>query len=73
MATPQRAGGSPAPGLIARPFLPEEFEEGCEDCGAPAGTYCRRGCPSGYSADDARSDAAHTHQRPSGKGRHHDG
>ena len=39
------------------PFLPEEFDAPCEDCGAPAGAYCRSGCPSGYTADDARADA----------------
>ncbi|MGW1870441.1 hypothetical protein ACWCPS_33465 [Streptomyces mauvecolor] len=40
-----------------RPFLPADFDEPCEDCKAPAGSYCRPGCSSGYTADDARADA----------------
>lgn len=39
-----------------RPFLPEDFDEPCEDCPAQAGEYCVPGCPSGYTADDARYD-----------------
>ncbi|NUU25818.1 MAG: hypothetical protein HOV68_30575 [Streptomycetaceae bacterium] len=40
-----------------RPFVPADFDEACEDCEAPAGTYCRPHCPSGYTADEARRDA----------------
>lgn len=37
--------------MTHRPFLPEDFEDAdCEECGAPAGEYCRPGCGSGYPA-----------------------
>ncbi|MFD9824290.1 hypothetical protein [Streptomyces violascens] len=45
------------------PFLPADFDEPCEDCEAPAGSYCRPTCPSGYTADDARADA-HRRETP---------
>ncbi|MFE4512593.1 hypothetical protein ACFRMQ_00125 [Kitasatospora sp. NPDC056783] len=45
------ANGRPAP------FEPGHFDDRCEDCGAPPGAYCRPGCDSGYSADDARAHA----------------
>lgn len=37
-----------------RPFLPSDFDDTCEDCHAPPGTFCRPGCGSGFTADDAR-------------------
>lgn len=40
------------------PFAPGDFDTPCEDCEAPAGSYCRPGCDSGYSAVDAAADAA---------------
>lgn len=40
------------------PFAPGDFDTPCEDCGAPAGSYCRPSCDSGYSAVDAAADAA---------------
>ncbi|MFD9791319.1 hypothetical protein ACFWXK_10240 [Streptomyces sp. NPDC059070] len=48
-----------------RPFLPQDFEDPCEDCGAPAGSYCRPGCGSGYTAADARADAHRPRSLPS--------
>lgn len=33
-----------------QPFDGSDFEESCEDCGAPAGALCFDGCPSGYSS-----------------------
>jgi len=44
--------------LVRRPFLPGDFEEGCEECQAPAGAYCRPWCGSGYTAEDAQAEAA---------------
>ncbi|MEU3907953.1 hypothetical protein AB0F20_29785 [Streptomyces goshikiensis] len=41
-----------------RPFIPSDFEDSCEDCGASARSYCYSHCPSGYTAEDARADAA---------------
>lgn len=39
------------------PFEGSDFEEPCEDCGAPAGAYCYTHCPTGYSAETARRHA----------------
>ncbi|AYG77895.1 hypothetical protein DWB77_00002 [Streptomyces hundungensis] len=47
-----------------RVFLPGDFDEPCEDCQAPAGAYCRPGCGSGYTADDARADAQKRTENP---------
>jgi hypothetical protein len=52
---------NPAP-VEPRPFLPSDFEDACEGCGAPAGAYCRAGCDDGYTAEDARADAARRHR-----------
>ncbi|MFE9559095.1 hypothetical protein ACFYMW_39150 [Streptomyces sp. NPDC006692] len=43
-----------------RAFLPQDFDEPCEECQAPAGSYCRPGSGSGYTAADARADANRT-------------
>jgi hypothetical protein len=32
------------------PFDGTDFEDACEDCGAPPGALCRNDCPSGYSS-----------------------
>ncbi|MFF5303559.1 hypothetical protein ACFY5F_29815 [Streptomyces sp. NPDC013161] len=40
-----------------RPWRPEDFDERCETCGAPAGQLCRTGCDTGYTAEDARREA----------------
>jgi hypothetical protein len=40
-----------------RPWRPEDFDDRCETCGAPAGQLCRAWCDTGYTADDARRDA----------------
>jgi hypothetical protein len=39
------------------PFAPQDFDEPCEDCGAPAGAFCYDHCGSGYTADHARRQA----------------
>lgn len=39
------------------PFRPEDFDERCETCDAPAGQLCRSWCDTGYTAEDARRDA----------------
>jgi len=39
------------------PFRPEDFEEGCETCGAGPGQLCRPECDTGYTAADFRADA----------------
>lgn len=49
-------GIEPHPSL--RPFAPSDFDEACEECQAPADSFCRPGCPCGYTAEDARADAA---------------
>lgn len=43
-----------------RPFLPSDFHDTCEDCGAPPGAYCRPHCESGFTAADARRQLGHT-------------
>lgn len=48
----------PAPAPGPAPFTPEDFDEPCEDCGAPAGFYCRPGCDTGFTAEDARAQNA---------------
>ncbi|MFF9265845.1 hypothetical protein [Streptomyces longwoodensis] len=45
------------------PFEPSDFDEPCEDCGAPAGAFCRADCPTGYSADTAQRHAAQIARR----------
>ncbi|MET7693840.1 hypothetical protein ABZT06_38735 [Streptomyces sp. NPDC005483] len=40
-----------------RPWRPEDFDDRCETCGAPAGQVCRSWCDTGYTAEDARRDA----------------
>ncbi|MDG9709781.1 hypothetical protein [Streptomyces sp. DH10] len=40
-----------------RPWRPEDFDDPCETCGAPAGQLCRAWCDTGYTAADARRDA----------------
>ncbi|WP_439681524.1 hypothetical protein [Embleya sp. MST-111070] len=47
-----------------RPFLPEDFDDACEDCPAPAGAYCFDDCPSGYTAEDAREEASRAPHDP---------
>jgi len=50
----------PQPALDAtkrRRFLPQDFDEPCEGCLAPAGSYCRAGCDCGYTAEDAQAEA----------------
>ncbi|MFI6112920.1 hypothetical protein [Kitasatospora sp. NPDC051164] len=54
MSMPQPAQDS----TKRRPFLPQDFDEPCEGCLAPAGSYCRAGCDCGYTAEDARAEAA---------------
>ncbi|MEU9222011.1 hypothetical protein AB0D47_36420 [Streptomyces sp. NPDC048376] len=39
-------------------FRPEDFDEHCETCGAPPGQFCHAWCDTGYTAADARADAA---------------
>ncbi|MFD7283466.1 hypothetical protein ACFV80_42390 [Streptomyces sp. NPDC059862] len=46
------------------PFRPEDFDEGCETCGAAPGQLCRPWCDTGYTADDARADAERHANRP---------
>ncbi|WP_037902822.1 hypothetical protein [Streptomyces sp. NRRL S-350] len=63
--------GSSARGTDARqprqarqPFVPaRDFDEPCEDCGAPAGAYDFPDCPSGYTAEDARAEAERSADR----------
>lgn len=42
---------------VRRPFLPQDFDEPCEGCLAPAGAYCRPGCDCGYTTEDAQAEA----------------
>lgn len=52
-------GIEPHPALRPfEPFAASDFDEACEECEAPAGSFCRTGCPCGYTAADARADAA---------------
>ena len=37
------------------PFRPEDFDEACETCLAPAGQLCRPWCDTGYTAADYRA------------------
>lgn len=39
------------------PFEGSDFDDACEDCGAPAGSLCYPSCPSGYSADTRQRHA----------------
>lgn len=39
------------------PWRPEDFDDRCETCGAPAGQLCHSWCDTGYTAKDARRDA----------------
>lgn len=36
---------------IGEPYEAADFEDICEDCGAPPGALCYTSCPSGYSAE----------------------
>ena len=47
----------PADPTPLRPFVASDFEDPCEDCHAPPGSYCRPSCGSGFTADDARRQA----------------
>ncbi|WP_199550137.1 hypothetical protein [Streptomyces sp. N35] len=40
-----------------RPWRAEDFDEECATCQAPAGEWCRPGCDTGYTAEDARREA----------------
>lgn len=46
-----------------QPFEGSDFEDECEDCGAPAGALCRPNCPSGYSADSRQKHAEQIEKR----------
>lgn len=59
-------GIEPHPAL--RPFEPADFDEACEGCEAPAGAFCRSGCPCGYTAADAQADAARQQLHREGRG-----
>jgi hypothetical protein len=60
-----RIPDAPRPG---DPFLPEEFTEPCEDCGALAGEFCRPGSDCGYTAEDYRKDVAHQREATGQRG-----
>ncbi|MFD7444082.1 hypothetical protein [Streptomyces sp. NPDC059909] len=39
-------------------WRPEDFDDGCETCGAPPGQLCKPTCDTGYTAEDFRRDQA---------------
>ncbi|MGP3691060.1 hypothetical protein ACTVZO_41410 [Streptomyces sp. IBSNAI002] len=46
-----------------QPFHPQDFDEPCEGCSAPAGSFCYADCDCGYTAEDAQAEAARRSRR----------